>query len=143
MVAFSEWYEKNKDAHNARRRERYRENEDLRAKARERARKHRQENAGKEPAEARTRKEGNRTLYPLRLVAKKINRHPQSVRRWESIGYIPDVRETGGSRHRHYTWNQVRLIMKLGKFIDSHGGQVIEEDALQATITEIREKWEA
>lgn len=122
-VGARRWYWKNREEHNALRRERYANNLEAREKARQRAAEYRASmNAGMTIDRKVTRKYDGKNVIVLSTgqVAKMLGRTPQMIRNWERGGLIPEsvFRDT----HRYYTKRQARLLITLLNTVDRSGG---------------------
>ena len=108
------WYHRNKEEYNARRRERYANDPELRQKARERAKKQ------KRTASTRTlKRELNGKLvdvFTTGQIAHAIGLTPQTVRNWVREGLVPD--SVFEDKHLLFTKVQSNMIIKLKSVLD-------------------------
>lgn len=113
---YQQWYDKNREARNERRRERYEKDAKLRARERERVRKYRAQM--QDPAEVgkmfRELNGVRHEVFRVGDVAKQIGAHASVIRRYEKQGAIPSPSFPG--EHRLYTAHQVGLIAEICNF---------------------------
>lgn len=141
---FKEWYSKNKEALNAKRRERYKKDEALRAKTREQQAKYRANNPRKSTAGAPLYREVNGTLirvFRIGEAARLVGRKEQVLRKWERDGLTP--KPTLEGKQRYYTEVQVVLLRELAQLIDQvrYTNAVTREIALTSKTEELNSKW--
>lgn len=117
---FRRYYKQNRDEYNAKRRERYAQDKEMREKAKERAREYR---AASSPVERKLTRElnGRRVqVFSTGQIAQEMNRTPQMLRNWEKEGMVPE--SIFPDKHRLYTAKQKRMIIGLGETIAANGG---------------------
>ena len=116
--AFAKWYQKNKDAFNAKRKKQYQEDPAVREKVLARQRVYRVAVKDDPSRVAHVRKAGNveKTVYRIGHVAEQIGRDEQVIRIWERRGWIP--KPTVSSSHRYYTVHQIELLRQFAAQID-------------------------
>jgi hypothetical protein len=112
------WYEKNREEYNARRKQRRDEDPEYRAQL---AAKQKEYREAKPPAEhegSRIKKVAGRDMEVFRIgdVAKACNRSIQAIRLWEKEGKIPKPTVPGG--HRYYTQHQVDLLVEFSEVME-------------------------
>jgi hypothetical protein len=137
---FRNWYENNRDDYNAKRRERYAKNKDLREKARANARKQRAK-GGDVEVEPVLRKVSGRTIPVWRVgaAAQMIGRSPETIRTWIKNGWVPDVDD--GWTHRTFTKGQIKLLQRLSNCIEKHRYAQDYQQQLAKTVESIRKQW--
>jgi hypothetical protein len=96
---FRRWYERNKDAFNSERKERYHTDPEYRQKVIEYARTSRQR--------AKVRPKPPKKFYSISEVAEKASTTATAIRYWESKGFFPRP-DTG--KVRRYTIHEVELV---------------------------------
>jgi hypothetical protein len=113
---YREWYEKNREARNARRRARYADSEELREREKDRVRTYREEK--RDPKEAgkvyRSINGKKHQVFRVGQVAAIVGTHPSVLRRYERHGILPETVFEG--EHRFYTAQQVELVAELVRF---------------------------
>jgi hypothetical protein len=142
---YQQWYDKNRDARNDRRRARYEKDADLRARERERVRKYRAQQ--QDPAEVgRMFRELDGTrheVFRVGDVAEDIGAHASVIRRYEKQGAIPLPSFPG--EHRLYTKHQVSLIAEICNFKRNtrySWRRPQKQEQEQALIDKIKDLWE-
>lgn len=137
-ASFRRYYEENRDEYNARRREKYQQDKETRAKARERAREYRAANA---PVERQLIREINGRqvkVFSTGQVAQEMGRTPQMLRNWEKEGLIPE--STFPDKHRLYTKRQKSMIIDLGKVIAANRGSLAAIPVRRA-VARMHKRW--
>lgn len=114
-AAYRRWYEKNKDDFNAKRRDRYKNDEGYRKKALDSTHSYRAEGPRHpEKVEHQMYREVEGELievFRISTVAGMIGRSVQAIRQWEKAGIIP--KPIFGRGHRVYTRHQVALMHRV------------------------------
>lgn len=138
---FDKWYAKNKEAHNAKRREKYLRDNEYRQSVVLRQREYR--------ANQRKRREALRAKTPMAKdptlsvteVAESVARSPITVRAWEKRGLIPEP-DRDGSNARRYTRKQAQQVRKLAKFIDeTFSDRTVYMQRLPKVVADINRNW--
>lgn len=129
-TAFKRWYERNREKFNAKRRKRYQKDPAYRNKVLGAVRKKRKEDRANRP-----KPEG----WTVTQAAMRLNRTAQTIRRWESLGYIPSSFDDRGIRR--YTPQQVNLMSRLSKAVKMHKHHQISKVQLNALVKEIKSNW--
>ena len=142
--AYRRWYEKNKEQFNAKRRQRYQEDDEYREKALENTRTYRSEGVRHpELADTPMYREWNGELievFRISTVAEMIGRSVQAIRKWEKNEIIP--KPYFGRGHRVYTANQIKLLKKVAAFSDKYRYNRAKYYAkLEKLVNEVYEKW--
>lgn len=135
-------YDKNREAHNALRRDNYANDKDAREKARVRASDYR---AGQRDGTVTIQRTLTRELNGVQVevlstgqVADTLGRTPQMLRNWERGGLIPA--SSFNDTHRLYTRRQARLVQALAETIATHGGSWVSGRVKQKVRT-IAKNW--
>lgn len=102
--SFNDWYSRNAADFNARRRQRYHDNPEVRLIARTRAANYRERALSTVPEQ----RDG---LNTSARVASQLKISPQTLRNWEARYLIPKARY--GNTHRLYTDHQVELLRSM------------------------------
>jgi hypothetical protein len=108
--SFREWYERNKDKLNRRRRLRYRTDAEYRAKQLASTRRWRAEHAKKRARQPAPKK----TLFSIGEAAAKLGCEQKTIRLLEKAKLIPGTSD--GVHHRRYTAKQIKLIGRIIAF---------------------------
>lgn len=144
-TAFGRWYERNGGKLNEKRKNRYDSDPEYRARQIENARKNRANRASKvKEASAPVYKliGGEKVVvYRIGDLAERAGVTPQTIRKYESTGVIPEP--TVGSSHRYYTANQVNLVCSMVQALAGlplHSKERAE--VMAAKVNEIHNKWE-
>lgn len=140
--SWSKWYAEHKDQHNAKRRERYRNDPDVRAKARQNAARNRSK-GDKVNRVSYKRKVGNFfvTFFPITKAAADIDRSAQLIRVWEKKGYIPEP--LLDDSRRLYTEKQIALMKDLAEFMDTYrANKIMLAKMLPDIIDRIKNQWD-
>lgn len=143
-TAYQRWYERNKDSLNLIRRKKYHEDPEYRDQVR------RLSGVAKKAKPfvskaglSRVRPVGGvfQMTYPMREVASFVGRSVQTLRLWESNGWIPAPTVNAGKRF--YTAAQKELLQELASIIDSRGSIPPEEysAAFDRTVESIKSRW--
>jgi len=127
---FKRWYERNREKFNAKRRKRYQKDPAYRNKVLGAVRKKRKEDRANRP-----KKEG----WTVTQAAMRLNRTAQTIRRWESLGYIPESFDERGIRR--YTNQQIAMMQRLAKAVKMHKHHHISKTQLNALVKEIKGNW--
>jgi hypothetical protein len=136
------WYQKNRDEYNARRKERRDMDPEYRAKLAEKQKEYRESKPHPEHEGPRIKKVAGRQMEVFRIgdVAKACNRSIQAIRLWEREGKIPKPTVPGG--HRYYTQHQVDLLVEFSEVMEEvRYAPDIRADAIEAKAKEIEAKW--
>lgn len=114
------YYEKNKERINRRRRERYKNNEEVRDTIQERNKNYYKKVSSRRPKQDRRVivSKGN-SYFSMGVLAKKINREPQTVREYHRNGLFPEPSFNDTRGWRLYTQNQVIMLERLFKQYDA------------------------
>jgi hypothetical protein len=131
-------YDKNREAHNALRRENYAHNKEARDKARARAARYRSESHVID--RTLTREVNGKTVevFSTGQVAEFIGRTPQMLRNWENANMIPP--SSFGDKHRLYTKSQVRMLVSLENIIAINKGSW-SHPKVKAKVRTIAKRW--
>lgn len=118
-TAFDRWYEREGDKLNESRRSRYQSDPEYRKRAIERSREYRRNGPKNGPRKEYRLQNGKKIrVYRISEAAKKAKTNPTAIRRWETAGVIPDVRESefnGSNSIRYYTTDQIKIIREVAK----------------------------
>ncbi len=136
---YRKWYATNRDGFNARRRERYAGDKELREKARENARNQREirrERGG--PKETTVVRNGVE-VYRAAAAGQLIGRSPDTIRQWVMRGLIPD--NQGDWTHRTYTMKQVKLMKRLVAVMEKYRYSGKYQARLNEVIEYIATHW--
>jgi hypothetical protein len=130
------WYYRHRDEFNAKRRIKYAANAELRERYQIRARTQRvaqSENGPQGRTLLRDLGDGIKVeVHTVGMVAKSIGVTPQTLRRWESNGWIPEC--VFPSTHRLYTNTQLALLKEFKK-------EVAKTGDVEATANNWAKKW--
>jgi hypothetical protein len=133
--AFKRWYEKNKQALAEKRKARYRNDPEYRAKA--------LENRKKQIARTPKVRDALPESYKYNLVgmSEKLNVSIWRLRDWRGKDYFPEPYKHG--RELWFTDHQALLLGDLGKFFQNHNGRITKtnEDELQELVGFIAVNW--
>lgn len=137
---FRNWYQQNREDYNAKRREKYKQDKELREKARANARKQRQK-GGDVDTEPVLRKVSGRTIpvYRVGAVGQMIGRSPETIRTWIKNGWVPD--QADGWTHRTFTKGQIKLLQRLSTCIEKYRYAADYQQQLAKTVESIRKQW--
>lgn len=146
MSSFTEYYAKNRDAFNKRRRDRYKNDPEYRAKVNGQTAAYRKRVADNEieyvPIIVKV-KGKSRKLWRMGKLCEVCERPSDTVRRWEALKLVPKPYMQG--RHRLYSMNQINLVKRLSKWmaINSHKIQhdKSKKKELRELVREIKSKW--
>lgn len=136
-VKFRKWYEKNKEDHNAQRREQYAKDPEVRQKAIANAKRQREQRRKAGPVDTTPIKRNGEKLYRTAQVAELLNKSTETIRGWRRNGWLPE----SDKRVLYYTDNQVKLLKKLAKVVDEYRYAKDYDDRLNKAVNEIAEKW--
>lgn len=137
------WYENNKDKHNQRRREAYKNNSAMREAAVSRSQAYRDSNDVNLVGGAVIRLVGgkNTKVFTTGYVARVVGKTQQTLRVWQKKGLIPEPTVSTG-KHRFYTGKQIKLIASLVDFLDSRvGAKKDTKSNLDVLVEKIHTKW--
>jgi hypothetical protein len=66
------------------------------------------------------------TLFPIGVLAKKLNRSPQCIKKWEASGILPETPFMTKHGHRRYSQEQIYLIAKCVELFNIKNGVSIK-----------------
>lgn len=137
---FRNWYTQNREDYNAKRREKYSQDKELREKARKNARKQRQKTESPDTGPV-LRTVSGRTLKVYRVSAAGafIGRSPETIRTWIRNGWIPDVAD--GWTHRTFTKGQIKLMQRLANVIEKYRYADDYQARLNKVVASIHKQW--
>jgi hypothetical protein len=137
---FRNWYENNREDYNAQRRERYKQNKELRDKARENARKQRAKDAVVDTSPV-LRKVKGRTIKVYRTAAAgtMIGRSPETIRTWIKNGWVPDQDDEWS--HRTFTKGQIKLMQRLANVIEKYRYAPDYQARVDKVVASIAKQW--
>lgn len=139
------WYAAHSKEYNSKRRQAYANDPDLRAKAQQRAKEYRAKRAeGKKIERVLTRIVNGveQEVFSSGYAAQQIGKTPQSLRAWETKGWLP--KPTIEGKHRLYTYGQVAWVGALNTFLDSVGGaRKVTEENSKDFLTMLHREWDA
>jgi hypothetical protein len=140
--AWNDWYARNREEYNAKRKAKYAEDSTHRTAVIERQKDYRKDKP-RQPSDGRHfRKIAGHEVEVFRIgyAAEAIGRTIQIIRTWEKEGKIPLPSIPGG--HRYYTLNQVKLMTELAELMNEVRYEPkIREHAMQTKTAEIKQKW--
>jgi len=115
MSKFTDWYDRNKEELNAKRRKKYAENAQFRKKTQDKAREsYRKNRRVTNPADRRTVvDESGERYFSIGRVARLIGRQPESVRKLHRMGVLPDPVYYDSRGWRLYNRAQALLIRQV------------------------------
>lgn len=135
-------YDKNREQHNALRRENYAKDKKARDKARGRAAEYREaQRDGTVTIQRTLTRDINGKpveVFSTGQVAEMLERTPQMLRNWEKGGLIPASNFT--DNHRLYTKAQVRKLRSLCVIIEANGGSWTHAK-VKAKVRAIHKGW--
>lgn len=133
------WYSENREEYNVLRRARYAANKETRIKARERAARYR-ENNPMGTGRVLKRLLGGKMVDVLSTgqIAIMVDRTPQMIRNWESLGFIPH--SVFLDDHRLYTRKQARLLVTLLNTVNRNNGRW-SASAVKKRIKHTYDRW--
>lgn len=138
------WYSANREQFNERRRQRYASDPYLRLKARDQAKAYRQNGPEGDMIHrhiVRVVKGEAVKYFSSGTAAQLLNRSAQTIRLWETKGWIPPPADPM-YKHRYYSSKQIVLMNKLLEAI-SNGVKTPEaKSKLDDTVKLIHEQWE-
>lgn len=142
-TGFNRWYDKNKEAHNAKRREQYKKDPEVREKARNRAKQTRESGVNSTGLVKEVTRKWNGvtvTCYPISSAGTLIGRNSQTIRVWEWSEYIP--KPIFDEAHRLYTKAQIELLKELSAFTTAHKGAALATNVdFVKLVKSIQERW--
>lgn len=118
---FKQWYERNKETYNHKRKLRYQSDPNVRAKAIMDARRARAENRfGTREPQPTLREVNGKEVQVFRMgdVVAATKRGEKTIRVWEQQGLIPKPSIPG--KHRLYTAQQVKLLGDFAKSLEAY-----------------------
>jgi hypothetical protein len=134
---FGRWYEKNREDFNAKRRQRYAQDSELRKKARENAKRQREAQRERTEIDTTPTVRGGVKTYRPAQVAELIGRSPETLRTWRRNGWLPE----SDSRHPVYTAKQVKLLKKLSDTIAKYRYAKDYEARVETVVAKLHEAW--
>lgn len=137
---FRNWYANNREDFNAKRREKYSQDQDLRNKARVNSK--RQRDKVSDPSiEPVLRVVSGRTLKVYRAAAAgaMIGRSPETIRTWSRNGWLPTVDD--GWTHRTFTKKQIKLMQRLVNVIEKYRYAADYQQHIDKVVQSIRKQW--
>lgn len=139
---FAKWYATNKEAFNAKRRKRYKDDKALREKISSRNSGYRSRNTGnEEQAIFRTYRKIKVQVFRISHVAAMCNRDEQSIRIWEEKGYIPPP-SFPDCTHRVYMQFQVDLLVEFSNLMtEVRYKPSIRKEAIEQKSRQIKALW--
>lgn len=142
-TAFALWYEANKEAFNARRRQKYKDNAEAREITLKRQREYKARNprAVSDGRQFRLVSGNSVEVFRIGTVSEHIGRSICMIRIWERHGKIPKPSISG--RHRVYTATQVKLLKEFSELMDQiRYDPSIRNRGIEAKSAEIHSLWE-
>lgn len=146
MSDFTDHYNKNRAAFNARRREKYRTDKVYRERVKKHTATYRATQTGAPLDYKSIRmvvKGKTATMWTMGKVCQLCARSPDSIRRWEATKLIPKPTLRGS--HRVYSMHQIRLIKRLSVFMRKNVHKIHTDTtvkkACKALVREIKSKW--
>jgi hypothetical protein len=134
---FQRWYDKNKQALNAKRQHKYRTDPAYRAKILEYQRSQRKAKAAQRQYKETLFGQVVRA-YSIREASQIIKRQVQTLTLWEKKGFIPPT--IFGTAHRFYTHHQVMLLRELVSIVTKAYAKRINNGKVKAAIEAQRAK---
>lgn len=131
-MSWERWYQQNKEALNARRRQRYSENSEYRQRAIANSQRFRERKRAEILAEI-----GDR--HSLAEAAEQINRSPQTIRFWHNAGYLPSPDLVNGKKF--YSPSQVGLLSELAQALVKKGRSKTWHEHRDQVINSIWKRW--
>ena len=113
---FKQWYENNKDEYNAKRRQKYAENPEVRSKAIARSQRYKGRRDSTKTYVVKVIDGKQIHMYPTGSAAKIIGVHHNTIPNWEKRGLIPEpiLRE----HRRFYTSHQLSQMVVLKNLLE-------------------------
>lgn len=141
---FDKWYRDNREAYNAKRRERYRKDKDYRKRVQGYTENYRAKNPDRtrqSDGTVRVQKDG-KTITALRIgaVATRLGCTAEAIRYLEVKGYIPAPTVQAG-KIRTYEMRQVQLIRRAFKIQKDRLDLKITPAQAKDRIAKIAERW--
>lgn len=136
-MAFSDWYAKNKDKHNRRRRLRYKTDADYRDRIISRSREdYAAKSVLKTKKDRRVFEAAHGKLASIGRLANAIHRKVLTVRKYHTMGVIPQPSHFDSRGWRLYTVEQFRLIVAT---FDRFDRGILA--SLEKVGEELKQKW--
>lgn len=134
-TAFKTWYQKNKQALSEKRKERYKNDPEYRAKALE----NRKRQIQRTPKLADSKPEAY--SFGFTSVCEELGVSAWRLRNWRENSYYPQPHWHGGQMW--FTQQQVYLLKDIVKFFDKHGARITKqaEEELQELVAFVAVNW--
>ena len=135
---YRKWYESSGSDYNEKRKKRYANDPEYRARIKAQAKETRERRKERGGVQETSVMRDGVEVYRVSAAAELLERSPDALRSWVRKGWVP---ESTGQVHRFYTKAQIKLMRRLVEVITKYRYAKNYEDRLQKVVEHIHANW--